>query len=129
MEHFRRCPLFTCLMVLLIIASIVGFLVGGWLIFTSLFFFSSSKAVTASEQHAGVKMADSGTLDDINFIYIALTVIGILAILLSVVMLWLASEIFVLVNKSSKEGFARNYKDQIEGEWSAAAKWQRGITD
>jgi hypothetical protein len=115
-------------MVLLTIASVVNFLVGGWFLFTSLFFFGSSKAIAASEKHAGVEMADNATLRDIDFIYYTLTIIGILAILLSIVMLWLACEIFVLVKKSHKEGCAGNYKTQIDDEWSAAAKWQRGIT-
>lgn len=128
MDYFRRCPLFTCLMVLLIISSITGFFVGGWIIFDSLFFYSSSKAVTESEKHTGLKMADGGTLADVDFIYYTLTIIGIVVILLSVVMLWLAFEIFLLVKKSNKEAQTGNYKRQIDDEWSAASKWQRGIT-
>ena len=129
MGKFLRCPLFTSLMVLVFLASIIGLFVGGWLIVDSFFFYSSSKAVTASQKHAGLKMTEASTLDDVDLIYLALTIIGILVIILSFVLLWSALEIFMLIcGDGSKSTCIKSFKRQIEDDWSNAAKAQRGIT-
>ena len=129
MGRFLSCPLFTSLMVLLILGSIVGFLVGGWLLVVSQFFYSSSMAVTATKNHAGIKMANGSTHGDIDLIYYTLVIIGILVIFLSFVLLWIASEIFLLVSRGGyKTNWIRDYKRQIEDNWSTAALFQRRIT-
>ena len=129
MGKFLRCPLFASLMVLVFLASIVGFLVGGWLIVHSQFFYSSSMAATAAKKHAGINMTRNNTLEDIDLIHLSLMIIGILVIIVSFVLLWIALEILLLIIGSyCKANWIRSYQRQIEDDWSTAAKSQRGIT-
>ena len=95
----------------------------------SQFFYSSSMATAATKKHAGIKMTQNNTLEDIDLIHLSLVIIGILAIIISCVLLWSALEIVLLIARSNcKAAWIRNYKRQIEDDWSTAAKSQRGIT-
>ena len=69
------------------------------------------------------------TLEDIDLIHLSLVIIRFLAIIISCVLLWSALEIVLLIARSNcKAAWIRNYKRQIEDDWSTAAKSQRGIT-
>lgn len=126
MRKLRKCPLFVSLMMVVFFSALIGIFVGSWLLVVSQFFYSSSKVITASEKHAGVKMFG---LADVDFINFALMIIGVLVIVLSVVLLWTAAEIYLLVlEKGQLLTCTEKYKNRIEREWSAAAMFQRGIT-
>ena len=126
MKPFRRCPLLTSLMLLIFFSAAIGSIVGSWLVVNSQFFYSASKAISASEKYAGVKMGD---LDDTSFVHIAQMIIGILVIVLSVVLLWASAEIYLLVLvKGQLLSCTESYKNQIEEDWSTASMWQRGFT-
>ena len=113
LEKRERCYLFFGIFLLNLCGSVAAFMVGGWLLFTSQFSYSSSKVVSAFDQHVNRKMPHSDTQSWlIDHAYLILLIVGIFVIILAFFMLWIAIEILILIcSKKVPDG---KYKQHID---------------
>ena len=121
LESRGRCYLFFALFMLNLCGSVAAFMVGGWLLFTSQFSYSSAMSIVAFDNHVNHKMPYSDSQGwIIDKVYLILLIIGIFVVELSFYMLYTACEIMVLIcSKKIPEG---KYKNYIEDEWKSATE-------